>query len=86
MKTYTREDWHNDGVLNVQIGQIVDDDIIEQLADCVPPRYYSRGLFQPGEPASHEVWEEDPRFVIALYDTYERAEEGWRYLGMQRGK
>ena len=73
---YTMQDWERDGIINVQVGQAIEDKVFYELRDCVPPAYLGGGLFQVGEPAGH-----DAVTYLPLYDTYQRLEEGWRYPG-----
>lgn len=76
MGIYTMKDWERDGSLRVKEGQLVEESIIEELADCVPPQTYSRGTFQVGEPYDH--CNGKPR-----YQTFKRRETGWEYVGVR---
>ena len=76
LEVYTMDRWHNDGSIKLTPGQLVDDKVIEELANSVPPTTYSRGIFQPGEAYSmSENWEE-------LYMTFIHKDEGWSYIGL----
>lgn len=74
---YTMEDWERDGSLKIQPGQAVSDDVVRELLYCVPPATYGKGIFQPGEPWSHD------RNGRQLFQTFERDESGWRYVGIK---
>lgn len=70
------EDWHKDGVLTVAVGQIVSEEVVDELKNCVPPAYLGRGLFQVGEPVDIDV-----ETGKDLWNTYEATKEGWIYRG-----
>lgn len=70
------KDWERDGSLKLTVGQIVSDEVVNELVNCVPPAHYGLGLFQCGEPACSEA-----KTYETLYDTYRRKGEGWEYLG-----
>lgn len=78
MEKYTMKDWHRDGSLTLSEGQLVDDEIITELADCLPPRTYSVSKFQPGEPYDHDWNTGRP-----LFRTFEASKEGWVYVGLR---
>lgn len=63
---YTMDDWRKDGTLKLEIGQKVDDEVLNQLINSVPPHYSRYGYFQPGEPydIDKNTWED-------LYMTFE---------------
>ena len=82
-KIYTYQDWTNDGTLKVQVGQIIAPEVFWQLLNCVPPRTYRNGIFQVGEPYSHD-WNTGK----ALYQTFEfvktvDGEPYYRYVGLK---
>lgn len=80
---YTMKDWERDGSLRISVGQLVADDVVTQLRDCVPPACCKNGLFQVGEPKDQDL--EHPAW--ALYDTFTRAGDCWVYRGAcLRGK
>lgn len=81
---YTIEDWKRDGRLKVEVNQIISNEVMEQLINCVPPTTYGRGLFQVGEPADHEYEALNEGIEIPLFDTYKRTDNGWIYLGTCR--
>lgn len=69
------EQWKADGTLKVRQGQMVSNDVIDELLGCVPPTTYSLGLFQVGEPYDHD------ECGCALFGTYQRKKYGWLYVG-----
>ena len=66
MKVYTKKDWKRDGILNIQVGQEVSNNVVNQLINGVPPAYYNLGVFQLGEP--HCADAEKPG--LNLFDTF----------------
>lgn len=70
------KDWERDGTLKLTPGQLVADEVVNELKNCVPPAYLGHGLFQTGEPAST-----DAETYCSLFDTFLRANEGWTYMG-----
>lgn len=73
------EDWKKDGELSIKQGQLASNDVILHLSECVPPRTFTRDLFQVGEPYDHD---EDG---CALYSTFKRfGNDTWQYLGICR--
>lgn len=75
---YTMEDWQRDGSLKIHPGQTVSDDVVRELLYCVPPATYGNGIFQVGEPYDHD-WNTGR----ALFQTFERLESGWKYIGLK---
>lgn len=73
---YTMDDWRVDGSLKPEVGDYVEDEVIEELANSVPPTTYSRGIFQPGE--AYDMSEE----YTELYMTFVREQRGWKYVGL----
>lgn len=79
-KTYTMKDWERDGSLRLSPDMLVDTEVICELRDCVPPAFHKYGVFQVGEPASH-----DTETFEQLYDTFLRLRTTfgtWKYLGL----
>ena len=68
------DQWRKDGTLKPQVGQEIDDDVLEQLRDCMPPHYSNYGYFQPGEAYSHDF-----KTGRALYMTF----NGNEYIGIK---
>lgn len=61
-------------------GDMVEDAIVEQFRNCLPPVTDWSTLMQCGEPYSHEI---DPATgrCRATYTTFNRTDEGWVYCG-----
>ena len=71
------EDWQRDGVFSASIGQAVSRSVFLELRDSVPPAYNGGGLFQVGEPYTHDKENGKP-----LYTTFQTDERGeWIYIG-----
>lgn len=76
METYTWSDWERDGSLNPKVGQPVEERIVIEMRDCVPPLTASHNLVQCGEP-----WDSDMEVNEMLYTTFKRTAEGWVFCG-----
>lgn len=76
---YTMEQLRKDGRLKVQVNQLIDDKVFTQLFESMPPNYYSRGIFQPGEAYDHDADNGAP-----LYMTFKNTSNGWQYWGICR--
>lgn len=72
---YTRADWARDRYITPEIGQVVEDSIIEELVGIVPPWYYANNIFQFGETQYHVGG-------TAYYKTFERENGKWIYTGV----
>ena len=78
-EVYTMRDWEEDGTLKVEIGQLIEPYTFFQLRNCVPPKTYGNGIFQVGEPYSHD-WHTGK----ALYRTFEEVDRNyWLYVGLK---
>lgn len=78
-KIYTYENWREDRTLKVQEGQLIDEEVFDDLLCCMPPTTYRYGFFQPGEAYSHD-WNTGR----ALYRTFELQECGlYKYVGLR---
>lgn len=77
-KVYTMEDWQRDRELSPAIGQYVDNDVVWELIECLPPAYWRFGIFQVGEPYSH-----DKETCAPLYATFVQVNTDglWEYKG-----
>ena len=75
---YTMKDWERDGSLRLAPGMLVDVKIVRELKGCVPPAYHHYGVFQPGEPYTHETREHLFQTFIQLRNAFET----WRYVGL----
>ena len=73
---YTMDDWRMDGSLKPEVGEYIEDEVIEELAGSVPPTTYSRGIFQPGE--AYTMSED----YADLYMTFVRDNDAWKYIGL----
>ena len=73
---YTMDDWRMDGSLKPEVGEYIEDEVIEELAGSVPPTTYSRGIFQPGE--AYTMSED----YVDLYMTFVRDNGTWKYIGL----
>lgn len=77
-KIWTPEDF---SYTTVQIGDLVDQAVVDDAMDCLPPACMTSECSQMGEPYSHR---DDPvtgRFR-ATYATFRRVSENtWRYCG-----
>ena len=72
------EDWANKGLDSLKPGQIVADEVIEELSNNVPPTTYSRGYFQNGEATQHNHSTGE-----ALYLTFKKTKQGWEFVGIK---
>ena len=76
---YTMKDWERDGSINIKAGQAVEDAVVNELKNCVPPATLSHGVFQVGEPTSHDWNTGQP-----LFATFERGGDNvWIYKGLE---
>lgn len=77
-KVYTMEDWQRDKDLSPAVGQMVDNAVVWELIECLPPTYWHRGVFQVGEPYTHDKENGRP-----LYATFEQVNTDglWQYKG-----
>lgn len=78
MDTYTIADWQRDKELSPEVGQFIADDVMEELINCVPPRTYLDGIFQPCEAYDHVNGR-------SVYQTFKHTESGWQYCGLKPG-
>ena len=81
MEIYTMQQWMQDRDLKVQVGQIIAWNVFYQLLGAVPPRYFRNGMFQVGEPYSHD-WNTGQ----ALYKTFKLETNGYKYVGLMVGQ
>ncbi len=76
---YTDQDWERDGTLKVEVGQLISPDVYYQLLNALPPKCYGSGVFQPGEPDSHD-WDTGQ----ALFQTFEHVGHDYhKYVGLR---
>lgn len=80
MNIYTMEDWKRDGVLKVEIGQVIAPEVFYELRDCIPPTTYGNGIFQVGEAEDYD-WDANRE----LFCTYEKVNDKdyYKYVGLR---
>lgn len=76
LQPYNKIMWEKDGEFSPAIGQEIDIEVFLDLRDCVPPAYYSNGVFQVGEAYDH-----DHKTFQPLYTTFKRDNGKWVYCG-----
>lgn len=77
MNIYTMQDWERDKVFYAQVGQMVEDSIVIEMRDSVPPVYWGGGVLQVGDP-----WGTDKETFKTLFTTFARNEAGaWVFMG-----
>lgn len=69
---YTRADWKGSFYDNLKINQYVHDEVVEELANCLPPRTYTRYKIQLGE-----------RYNSNGYATFRKENGFWYYVGLE---
>ena len=73
------EDWYY-GTDALQIGDLVEEEIVDYLINCLPPACMRSDCSQLGEPANHKVDENGK--CRATYETFKRiADDIWEYCG-----
>jgi len=73
-------DWKGDLGDYLQIGDLVDEEMVDYFINVLPPACMSGGVVQIGEPSSHVEGR-------ATYPTLKKTSEGWVYAGTcHRGK
>lgn len=77
---YTMEDWQRDGKLKIHLGQIVADDVVEQLNNGCPPMPDKNGILYAGWPCDY-----DYNTRSYLFTTFKRVKSGWKYIGNKPG-
>lgn len=63
-----------------KVGDEVEEAIVDEFANCVPPKIFNTNYVQCGEPYSHELEEKTGRYR-ATYTTFEREDGRWVYRG-----
>lgn len=76
MEIYTDEQWAKDGTFNAKPGQFVEDKVVYQLRDCVPPLSFSRDYIQVGE--AHGTC---PVTFRNTYATFAKEDGRWKFVG-----
>lgn len=73
------EDWYY-GTDALQIGDLVEEEIVDDLMNCLPPACMRSDCSQLGEPHNHKI--DDEGKTRATYVTFKRIAEGiWEYCG-----
>ena len=78
-KVHTREDWKTDLNNDFFIGALVDEDIVEDCLNVLPPATMRNDLVQMGEPYSHRE-DKNGRFR-PTFSTFAKTFKGWVYAG-----
>lgn len=73
-KFKTGANWKGDLNTYLQLGDVVDMEMVDHFINVLPPAYMSSRLVQMGEPYSHVNGK-------ATYPTLERMDGGWTYRG-----
>lgn len=77
-KVYNK-DWYY-GIDALEVGDLVEEDIVDELINCLPPRSMRENCTQLGEPYSHEI-DQDGR-CKPTFATFKRiAEHTWEFCG-----
>lgn len=77
---YTMEQWAKDGSLKIKVGQEVDSAVIDRLLNALPPTYYKKGIFQPGEAYCVDVV--NPGSCLYQTFTNDGMDLNWVYRGL----
>jgi hypothetical protein len=72
MKTFSN--WKGNLSEYLQIGDLVDDEMVEYFLNVLPPACWNSKVIQIGEPYSHVEGK-------ATYSTLKNTSEGWVYAG-----
>lgn len=79
-KPICNKDWYY-GTDALQIGDLVEDEIVNELLNCLPPACMRSDCSQLGEPANHRVDEKDGK-LKPTYSTFKEISVGiWEYCG-----
>ena len=78
----TREDWvkARNFMKAANPGDLVVEEIVDEMRNCVPPASMKPGYLQAGEPYSHELDTESGRWR-ATYMTFRMVGRDWQYCG-----
>lgn len=81
-RVVTREDWvkARDFIKAANPGDLVVEEIVDEMRDCVPPASMKAGYLQAGEPYSHELDIKTERWR-ATYMTFRMVGRDWQYCG-----
>ena len=79
MEIYTYEQWGEDRTLSVKVGQLIDNEVFDDLLCSLPPQTWKDDVFQPGEPSAID-WDTGNN----LYRSFEKQECGlYKYVGLR---
>lgn len=82
-KPKTMEEWNSSGITEfddyVGLGDEVDEEIVDNYLDLVPPACHTKRLVQMGDPVEH-LPNADGRYE-AIYMTFEKVDGKWYYRG-----
>jgi len=81
-KLVTYEDWEAAGSFSdcAKPGDLVEERIVDEFLNCVPPASHRAGYIQCGEPYSSEYDTERDRWR-STFATFAKTGEHWRYCG-----
>jgi hypothetical protein len=77
IKTYAN--WDRDLSEYLQIGSIVDNEMVDYMVSVLPPVTLNGNMVQMGEPYSHRV--DETGKWRATWATFVKTEAGWAYAG-----
>jgi len=75
----THANWNCDLAEYLQVGNIVDVELVEYAFNCMPPITMNGEMVQMGEPYSHR--EDETGKWRATWSTFVKTEFGWVYAG-----
>jgi hypothetical protein len=78
-KVHAREDWKTSIQDDFYIGALIDEEIVNDLMNVVPPRTLNADMVQMGEVYSHILVNDK---VMRTFFTVARTEQGWVYCGI----
>lgn len=78
----TMDDWREVGDFEraAKPGDLVDEEIVEEFVNCLPPTTLRGDLVQAGEPYSHQYDLETDQWR-ATYTTFAKVDGEWVYCG-----
>lgn len=81
-RTVTRADWERAGDFDkaAKPGDYVEDCIVDEMRDCLPPASMRHGYLQVGEPYSHE-YDPEKDCWRPTFGTYVKNGPHWIYCG-----
>ena len=82
LKLVTYADWEAAGSFEkaAQPGDSVEERIVDEFLNCLPPVRQERGFVQCGEPYSHE-YDPEAGHWRATFATFQKRGEAWYYCG-----